>query len=166
MPAAGKTTLARALSEELRVPLVAKDDIKEQLYDALGIGDLEWSRRLGRASFALIFAFCQELLAVGQPVIAEANFFAGLDEPRFADLPSHRLVQVHCTAPLDVLLTRYEGRPNRHAGHLDGLLVQEMRQRFQDDTHGPLALAGQLIEVDTSKAVEVQVIANRVRDSL
>jgi uridine kinase len=41
-PASGKTTLARAISEELRLPLIAKDAIKERLYDALGPGDREW----------------------------------------------------------------------------------------------------------------------------
>jgi predicted kinase len=65
MPGAGKTTLTRALAHELRLPVVSKDDIKEQLYDALGVGDVEWSRRLGGVAYALTFAFVRELLVVG-----------------------------------------------------------------------------------------------------
>ena len=35
MPAAGKTTFAKYLSEELRIPLVCKDRVKEILFDEL-----------------------------------------------------------------------------------------------------------------------------------
>jgi predicted kinase len=164
MPAAGKTTLAQALSEALGLPLVTKDDIKEELYDALGVGDVEWSQRLGKASYALIFAFCRTLLARGQSVIAEANFFAGTDEERFAELPPHRLIQVHCTAPFNVLLARWEGRPDRHPGHLDRERAAELRQRFQEGIHRPLALPGELIEVDTSQPADAERIAQLLPD--
>jgi predicted kinase len=39
-PAAGKTTIAREIAERLRLPLIAKDTIKEALFDGLGAGDL------------------------------------------------------------------------------------------------------------------------------
>jgi predicted kinase len=163
MPGAGKTTLARELSAELGFPLVTKDDIKEQLYDALGVGDAEWSQRLGKASYALILAFCRELLVAGQSVIAEANFFARVDEARFAELPPHRLVQVHCTAPLEVLLARFEGRSDRHPGHLDSDRAGELGRRFEEGTHEPLALAGELIEVETTRPVDTRALAERIR---
>jgi predicted kinase len=159
MPAAGKTSLARELSETLHLPLVTKDDIKEELYDTLGVGDVGWSQRLGKASYALIFVFCRELLARGSSVIAEANFFAGVDEARFAALPPHRLFQVHCTAPFDVLLSRFEGRADRHPGHLDRDRAGELRRRYEAGTHGPLALPGELIDVDTSGPVDVGLVA-------
>jgi predicted kinase len=38
MPASGKSTLARALTAELKLLLVSKDDIKERLYEELGTG--------------------------------------------------------------------------------------------------------------------------------
>lgn len=99
MPSSGKTTVAEALSRRLRLPLIAKDEIKERLYDTLGTGDVEWSSRLGEAAYALILGFARTLLASGTSTIVEANFFRGQEE-EFAALPEHRLVQLHCAAPL------------------------------------------------------------------
>jgi predicted kinase len=160
MPAAGKTTLARSLATHLGLPLIAKDDIKEALYDTLGVGDLEWSRRLGAATYGLLFGFCRELLSAGQPVIAEANF-AGSQEPEFAALPPHRSVQVHCAAPFEVLVERYTKRA-RHPGHLDIDRTDDLEQRFLQGTHRPLKLPGAVIEVDSSREVDMEAVASRV----
>lgn len=49
-PGAGKTTLAVPFAAAIGFPLVAKDYLKETLWDALEppIGDLTWSRRENR----------------------------------------------------------------------------------------------------------------------
>lgn len=39
LPATGKTTLARRIATDLRLPLLAKDAIKETLFDTLGWSD-------------------------------------------------------------------------------------------------------------------------------
>ena len=49
-PASGKSTLARALADELGLPLLAKDTIKQALLDELGAVDVAESRRLGNAA--------------------------------------------------------------------------------------------------------------------
>jgi predicted kinase len=166
MPGAGKTTLARALADALRLPLVAKDDIKELLYDTLGLGDVEWSRRLGRAAHTLIFSFLTSLLAAEKPAIAEANFFRGLEEQHFAALPPHRLLQLHCSAPLELLVQRYAGRADRHPGHHDRERVAEIEGRMESGVHFPLALAGDLVKVDTSHPVDLEPILDRIRGHL
>ena len=51
--ATGKTSLAERLSEDLSIPLIAKDTIKEQLFNSLGWSDRAWSRKIGGASYDL-----------------------------------------------------------------------------------------------------------------
>jgi predicted kinase len=165
MPAAGKTTVARALAAELALPVVAKDEIKERLYDTLGVGDVDWSQRLGAATYALIFAFCDEMLAARKSLIVEANFFTGRHEPAFDALPPHSLAQIHCAAPLGVLVERFRSRP-RHTGHLDEQRTGELGERLRSGAHAPLALDGELIEVNTSKSVDVRRLADRLRPLL
>src|SRR6266571_1278188 len=156
MPASGKTTLARQLGAELGLPVLEKDGFKEELYDALGAGDVEWSQRLGGATYRLLAYAARQLLEAGQPAIIEANFFRG-SEPLFSDLPPHQLVQLHCIAPLEVLLDRYGARTGRHPGHLDQMRVVELRDRHASGANGPLELAGELIEIDTGSETPVDV---------
>ena len=56
MPSSGKTTVADGLASQLRLPMIAKDEIKESLYDSLGPGYVKSSALLGGAAYALIFA--------------------------------------------------------------------------------------------------------------
>ena len=170
-PASGKSTVATALAERLALPAVAKDGIKETLFDALGTADRDWSRRLGRATYPLLFHVLELVLLAGHDVLAEANFTPADANPEFDALRRRapfRAFQIYCTAPRDVLLARFAGRARdrtRHAGHVDDRgVVEELRAALEEDRHLPLALAGELVELDTSRLVDVAALAGRVRE--
>ena len=56
--------------------MVSRDSFKELLVDTLGIGDREWSRRLGRASLALTHHTLTLLTRTGGPFLMENAFRA------------------------------------------------------------------------------------------
>jgi predicted kinase len=161
MPSSGKTTIATALAERLRLPLVAKDDLKESLFETLGSRDVARSGQLGDAAYDLMFTLARTMLAARVPLILEANFFAG-QAKRISALPENRLVQIHCDAPLAVLLERYAAR-NRHPGHHDGEKIKELPARHASGAHAPLKVPGETILVDTSERVDVATLADRLR---
>ncbi len=158
-PGSGKTTIARSLAEELSLPLLAKDDIKEALFDALGTGDREHSRMLGRATYEVLVAVTRRLLDSGVSCILESNF-THADSLR--SLAPVRIVQIFCTAPVDVIVERYSLR-SRHPGHLDAEIVPELRERLAAGEWQPLDLDGKLITLDTSTPVDVRSLAATVR---
>lgn len=153
-PASGKTTIAEALAREFGLPLFAKDEIKEELYESLGADDPDESRRLGAAVYQLLFLIARRELEAGRSLVLEANFVAGTSEVEFSRLPPHRLVQVYCVAPEEVLMQRYLAR-DRHPGHHDALRADEVRSAIHSGRHSPLALKGELIELDTTQDVEI-----------
>lgn len=161
MPSSGKTTVAEALARQLRLPLIAKDAIKESLYESLGADDVASSSRLGGAAYGLIFALADGMLAAGVSVIVEANFFRD-QASDFVRLAPHRSLQLHCSAPLPTLLDRYAQR-SRHAGHHDEEKIKELPSRFASGAHSPLSIDGELIQLDTTQPVQIDNLVSRIR---
>lgn len=149
-PGAGKTTIAESLREELGLPLVAKDALKEALGGELGVTGRDASQRLGGAVYEVLGLVVHELLRAGVSVIAEGNFTA---ETRFLhDLPPSRVVQVHVTAAPDVLRRRMLERDSaRHPVHHDRETADELAARTARGEWAPLRLDGETISIDTSE---------------
>ena len=163
-PAAGKTTVARELAALLHLPLVAKDTIKEALFDELGTGDLAWSARLGAATYLVLGALVEESAGTGASLVLEGNFVRGSElEAQLAALPT-RIVQVHCSAPLELLLERYASR-GRHPGHLDNERIDALREAVESRKHDPLELPGETIRIDTSGPVDLAALAVRIAET-
>jgi predicted kinase len=54
-PGTGKSTIANALGAALRFPVLSLDPVKEALADVLGLGDEDWSNRVGDAAAEVVF---------------------------------------------------------------------------------------------------------------
>jgi predicted kinase len=104
-PGSGKSTLAAALAAELGLPVLAKDEIKEALMDGLGRPDtVEASRRLGRAAVLAMLRVARRCPGA----VLDSTWFGYALRPARA-LPG-RLVEVHCTVPLELARARYRAR--------------------------------------------------------
>ncbi|HEX7102038.1 MAG TPA: AAA family ATPase [Nitrolancea sp.] len=175
-PASGKTTIGQMLAAALELPLLTKDGIKELLADSLNVEGIEWSKKLGVASFELLFDLANRLLTAGTSVIIEGNFDPDQSADRFAVIvrdAGATVVQVICRAEADELMERYKRRDasgKRHSIHTDGDRVSDesFEAQLRRDSLPPLKVEGHVIEIDTTdgETVDITAIAAEIKLSL
>lgn len=175
LPGSGKTTLSQRLAHDLSLPVFSRDRIYETLFDAL-VGDSdEVPPLLGSASFRLLYAVVGSVLAAGQAMIIE-GFFGRPDlrTAEFLDLQQRHNFepfQILCHADGTVLLQRFIARANsadRYAGHADIDWLEQNRERLLSGVLPPLALEGQLVEIDTTapESFDYAALLNQVHSAL
>lgn len=155
LPATGKTTIARPLCEKLNLPLIAKDDIKEFLFEKLGTKDREWSKMLGKSSSKFLYELLETLLANGCSVIIESAFEVAFAKPVIESLAEKYkpdIFEIYCRTEKDIRRKRFVARNEsglRHIGHSDhsNYLTDEEPEPLEK--YGPINI-GKLIEVDTT----------------
>jgi predicted kinase len=124
LPATGKTTLAKRLAGDLRIPGYHKDDFKEALMDRVGWKDRALVSLMGAGTFEVLLRILEAHLLAGTDCLLEANFRTE-SYGRLADLRSQygaRLIEVNCRARPDAILHRLDSRVEageRHPGHDD-----------------------------------------------
>jgi predicted kinase len=163
-PGAGKTTLAVPLAKALDFPLVAKDYVKETMWDALDMppdGDVAASRRIGAAAMEVLWAIAQNC----RQVVLETNFrpFLEYERRRLLGLGG-RIVEVRCTCPVELAAERYarrNGSPGSHAAHARRTVTLDFLSQF-----APTMGVGPVIAVDTTRPVDVLRLAAEVRSLL
>ena len=149
-PATGKTTLARALGISLGLPVITKDDIKESLAAPFATGDREWSKQLGVAAYSALYAVADRILAAGQGLLLESNFWHPDSEAALRELA--RLaptVVIVCRTDEALRRKRFEDRAlrGRHRVHVDSAILAEWTA---DDAKFLIDIAVPRLIVDTS----------------
>ena len=129
VPASGKSTVARQIATRLRCPLLTLDAVKDPLFEHFGIGDRDHNRRLGRASYAIIFAAIADF---PDPMTVVIDAWFGFQPVEVLDrhlktAGIHRAVEVWCHAPDDVVSGRYGARlGTRSLGHPGAEYIPEL----------------------------------------
>ena len=148
-PAAGKSTLARWMSQELKLPLVSKDNIREELFDRLGWKDRKWAQELGKGSVDLMFYFAKAELAVGHSIIMDNAFYPPISNSRFQVLKENyqaESIQIVCDSDRETLFQRFRLRAdsgNRHPSHEDQDVLEELYVNLADTASPMLEIGGQ-----------------------
>lgn len=156
-PGTGKTTLSKKLSDDLKLPCLRKDDVKELLFDKMGTGDLEWSQDLGAGVAEMLFAFIERWLARGRSLIAESAYYFKFANPRFVSVVNSNdiiFLEIYCKTDPDVRRQRFINRNEngeRHSGHVDHNFYSGSHlDNGIDAKYAPLKV-GKVFEVDTTE---------------
>ena len=167
-PAAGKTTLARRIAEDLGMPLFEKDVFKDVLYQTIGSGDKVWSRKVGTGAIDMLFLVADQMLQAGVPLITECNFYRQFHSGRANEIASDtraKVIQVHCSASPDLLTSRNMQRltpPNVRAGH-HVMPSEELLHGIHEGFWEPLDIPSQIIRVDTSDSFDYANALHAIR---
>jgi predicted kinase len=154
-PASGKTYFSHWLSRQLNLPVLSKDDIKEELFSHFDYSSVEQSKNIGAASFDLLWLWLSKLMPHGQDLIIETAFFAKYSQPKIIDLAqnhNYRIIQIFCHADEQVRHQRYIDRAHgsaRHPGHMDKQRLAEFNTRAANE-YQAMDLPGTLITLDTT----------------
>lgn len=122
LPASGKTTFAHRLGQELSLPVLSKDRIKELLYDTVGFSCKEEKITLSVAGTQLLYYYAESLMRTGASFILENNFEDVLKPQLLQLLESYRYraLTIRLFGDMDAIYQRYIAREQsqaRHPGH-------------------------------------------------
>jgi hypothetical protein len=164
LPASGKSTVARAIADALRLPRLDKDEILEGLFDTLGVGDLAWRHKLSRAADDELRR--QACALPGAVIVSWWRHPGSVSESgtptEWLSSLAGELVEMHCVCSPRVAATRFVSR-KRHAGHLDGQKsLAAVQASFEAQASlGPLKL-GRVLEVNTEVSLRAGELLARL----
>lgn len=162
-PGTGKSTIAAAIAADLRWPLLSVDPVKELLADVLGLGDEDWSGRLGDAAAEVIFR-----QAASFPEAVAEGWWRRARRDRAIEVFAGA-IEVFCRCEPELALRRMRGRHgrSRHPIHRD-VINPAMLERASElaATVTPLALGAGLITADTGQEGAVAAATAGVRAAL
>lgn len=151
-PAAGKSTLAAELSRALGMPVLSRDEVAEDLYDARAAdSDVSLATIRHRAHDL----FMDRLAIAAQDdvhLIAEATFDPDRGAERLGAVlggTRARVVELFVDAPPDVLLRRFRDRARsaRHPVHEDAMREPRLAAHLRTCHYRPLGVGDDLVRV-------------------
>ena len=176
MPASGKTTVSKRLSEVFGFPILEKDAIKEELFDVIGFQEYSQKRLMDVAATAVLLRCADSLLASGSSLIMVNNFRDTVQQQvqDMLDRSGSKCVTVFFSGDADVFYRRYVERDLRHERHLGHVLQdrypplpgdpleytmtrEEFAEKFEKLGMADFRIDGARIEVDATPPERIDV---------
>lgn len=162
--ASGKSSVLPLVKEVSGFGYIAKDDIKELLFDTVGTpASRDESRAYGKAAIIGMFTIARLILMEKSGLIIECVFKPELAMQDIGDLTDGLDVdvrQIYVTAAAEIRQQRYRERVAahlRHPGHGDR--QDRPLSRFIDDLQENAPLPGlPTLIVDTTNAVDAEIV--------
>jgi predicted kinase len=150
-PGTGKSTIARELGSGLRFAVLSLDPVKEALADVLGLGDEDWSNRVGDAAAEVVFRLAAEF----PDAVAEGWWRRARRDRAVTEFAGAVEVFCHCDPALAAFRVAARIGAERHPIHRDVINPAGVGAAAHiaslAATVTPLALGGPLVEVDTGQ---------------
>jgi predicted kinase len=185
-PATGKSTFCRELlKRHPELPVIAPDDIKEQVWDEFGFDNLEQKTELEKLVWKEYYCSLEQIMSSGGSLVTDYPF-SDKQKPQLVSLLlkySYHAITIRFVGNLDVIYKRSLARDlsqDRHLGHLmnhyhkgdylqdrtkaDALVTREiLEKRCIGKGYGKFVL-GDLIEVDATdiESVDSSAIIDQV----
>lgn len=176
MPASGKTTVSKRLSEAFGFPILEKDAIKEELFDVIGFQEYSQKRLMDVAATAVLLRCADSLLSSGSSLIM-VNNFRDVVQQQVQDMLNRcgsKCVTVFFSGDADVFYKRYVERDLRHERHLGHVLQdryppqpgdpleytmtrEEFAEKFEKLGMADFRIDGARIEVDATHPERIDV---------
>lgn len=180
IPAAGKSTMAEAVSERLKLPVISKDTVKELLFDNVGFHSREEKVNLGIASMEIMYYAAGQLMKAGHPFILENNFehSSELGIRSLLEKYQYSALTIALTGDYKVIYQRFlerESSPDRHRGHVVNDCYPEKKENtlktpeaktvscesfihgIEQRGYGAFCVGGRQIKVDTTDFSKVNM---------
>ena len=151
-PGSGKSTVAHALASALPFALIAKDRIKETLFESI---EPHMAAKLEHDLSGMAMRILWALAADCPQVILEANFRPKNPVQRFTiEGLVGRKLEIYCRCPAEVAMRRFAERAKR-ADHHPAHTLRQMSAGQMAEYDRPIGLSP-VIEVDTTRPVEIE----------
>jgi predicted kinase len=140
LPATGKSTIAKKLGVALGLPILEKDEIKEELFDTVGYADLAQKRALDNAACAILLRCAEPLLQSGYSLILVNNFNAEENKSlrEVVDRCGCQCITVFLSGDPDVLWKRYVERDKNRTRHMGHTFIDRYPPKEGDDIYATM----------------------------
>ena len=143
---------------EMRLPLIAKDLIKETLMSVQAVPDVDTSRMIGQAAVEVMYAVAA---TASSGAVLEANFHRSVSRAGIQALPG-LIIEVFCRCDREIALSRYRERSqNRHPGHFDDRRSDD--ELWNDEMTMPVAGEWAVLEVNTDHPLDISTVIKDIK---